>query len=109
MFKKYQFDPAIASAIGCSDKAFIVEYISWSIADKGKHKPPTNKYSECFFDGDWYMWDTHATWQERMPWLAERTIRKYMAELKEEGWIKTAYLSTDKIDRTLYYTLDLRK
>ena len=109
MFEKYQFDPKICKAVGCPNKAFIIEFILWSINDKEeKSKSNPKAYSHLYHEGRWFMWDTHEAWNERLPWLSLRTIKKYMADLKASGWIITAKLGV-KEDRTLFYSVNKQK
>ncbi len=104
MFQKYQFDPGIANAVKSPDKAFMIEYMVWSIRDK-QTKP--DFYKDFSKDGRFYMWDTYKNWHVRMPWLGESTIRKYLSDLRKDEWIFTAFLARDNRDRTLFYTVDL--
>jgi len=83
MFKKHQYIPAIAKELKNSDKAFMIEYMVWSVKEK-RLKP--DYYKDCFKDGLFYMWDTYKVWHQRMPWLGESTIRKYIAQLRDDEW-----------------------
>jgi hypothetical protein len=113
MFIKYQFDPKIATYLNSAEKAFIVEFIAWSI--KSKTESATNSsfgkenYASCYHEGDYYMWDTYDTWKARMPWMSVRTLKRYISDLKDEGLIKTAFLHPDPRNRTMYYTIDFDK
>ena len=109
-FEKYFFDPHIASALGSADKAFIVEFILWSINQKASMDPDAKKdISHLYHNDRWYMYDTHDTWKERIPWLGHSTIRRYLTELIKDGWIFAAKLSPVKRDRTVYYSVNKQK
>lgn len=97
--------PALAVALKCPNKAMILEYMVWSI----KEKEGDPLYAHACKDGVYYMWDTYAKWQRRMPWLGESTIRKYMNSLRKDGWVSTESLSMNSFNRTLYYTVDYAK
>ena len=97
--------PALAVALKSADKALIIESVIWSIADKKNKK----FYDHCHHEGRWYMWDTYEQWHQKMPWLAQSTIRKYIASLRKDGWLLTANLAKDPRDRTLFYTVDQTK
>jgi hypothetical protein len=100
------FDRRVASALKCPNKAFIVEFVKWSCEQKEQrakehpHEPTVTK------DGQFYMWDTFDAWHARMPWLSIRTIKTYVADLRQKGWIKAEHLSSNKSDRTLYYAIN---
>lgn len=79
----YSRDEAIA--LGSADKATILEFIRWSVYFKETgYNPDTSKY---FFDGHWWMQDSIQTWVNRLPWLSERTIKAYFAELIDRGYV----------------------
>jgi hypothetical protein len=101
MFEIYQFKPAIALALNSSDKAFIVEFIRWSVLYKAE-KP--EQYSAV--EGKFYTWDTQDAWQIRMPWLSTKTIWRHMKALRDMGLIEAEPLSPDRHDRTLSYTIN---
>ena len=95
----------LAKALKCPNKAMIIQHMVWSIKDK-EGKPFYEKYQR---DGEYYMWNTHDEWHQLMPWLGHSTIRKHLAELKNDGWIFTCNLSETPTDRTIYYTVDMVK
>ena len=72
-FEKYQFDPKIAEAVGCPNKAFIIEFILWSVEHKEALDAESKKDIYHLYHNDrWYMYDTYDTydtWKERIPWL----------------------------------------
>jgi hypothetical protein len=103
MFTKYQFDPAVATALKSADKAFIIEYMLWSIKDKEKHP---DRYKHLLYQGEYYTYDTYKHWAVRMPWVSERSVRRYMNELRKDGWIKSMQLSSDRRNRTYYSTVN---
>jgi len=104
VFEKYIYDARIAEALGCANKAFIVEYMIWSVQSK-EH----SKFEHAVKDGKQYMWDTYDDWQKRMPWLALRTIRTYLMQLRDIGLVEADQLSSNPKDRTTYYRVNMEK
>jgi hypothetical protein len=100
----YMFCPILARFFKSADKAFMIEYMAWSIDYKR-----VNKVKICFHNEQYWMWNTHDAWAKLMPWVSKRSIRRYLEDLKEAGFIKTARLSEDSWDAKLFYTLDHKK
>lgn len=46
---------------------------------------------------------------EKFPYMADRTIRRYLKQLEDEGWIKSELRSEMKYDRTKSYMVNLEK
>lgn len=90
-FDKIWFRHDEATSLGSSDKAIIIEFVRWSIHYKESTYGPEMK-SKYFFDGHWWMQDGLAAWAKRIPWVSERTVRRYLDELCSEGYLvkKTA-------------------
>lgn len=104
MFEKYIYDAGLANALKCPNKAFMVEYMIWSIESK-----QGRKFEHAVKDGKHYMWDSQKDWQARLPWVQERTIRKYLNELRAIGLVEAEHLALLARDRTLYYRVNMEK
>ena len=101
MFEIHHYNRSIAIELKSPDKAFMVEFIKWSIEykkDQEDQKPQA--------DGRYYTWDTYQTWQNRMPWLSLRSIASYLKDIRDSGLVKAAHLSQNQFDRTLFYTIN---
>ena len=98
------FRTALAVALKSERKATILEFVRHCCESK-----KDNRFPHCYYEGEWYMWDTYDAWQRRMPWVSLSTIRKTFSEMRKDGWLKTAHLSPNKTDRTLYYTVNKAK
>lgn len=67
-----------------TDKALILEFIRWSIHYKQSNYNENIK-RHYYFDNHWWMQDSMSAWVYRMPWLSERTLRRYINDLVNCG------------------------
>lgn len=104
MFEKNVYDAALAAALNCPNKAYMIEYMIWSIESK-----QGRQYEMGVKDDKQYMWDSQKEWHDRIPWAHIRTIRRYIAELRDIGLVETACLSENPRDRTLFYRVNMDK
>lgn len=86
-FDKLFFRHEDAVALKSADKAIIVEFIRWSCHFKESAESDPYVTAKYFQDGVWWMQDTQEAWQARLPWLSIRTIRRYLEEVCEAGFV----------------------
>lgn len=106
-FKKYIIDPYIASSLGGMEKAWIIESVVDSI-----HRKEVSAHEEdsrWYIDGHYWMKDTAETWNSHLPWLGIATIKRYLAELKKNGWLISAKFGSKNGDQTNWYRVDMEK
>jgi len=60
-------------------------------------------------DGQKWIFNTYAEWQENFPFWSERTIQRAFLNLEEKGLVITKQHSKTSYDRTKYYTIDYAK
>lgn len=104
MFQKYMFDPFLAAALKSADKAFIIEYISWSVRHKEESKHEA--YSEFIYDGRYWMRDNLAAWCRRMQWLSKATIQRHLADLRQRQLIIVVKINKAFGDQTNFYRVN---
>ena len=56
-------------------------------------------------EGNIWIYNTLDQWADQLK-VSKRSIQRCISSLKQKGIIKTAYLSSNKRDRTLFYTID---
>lgn len=86
-FDKLFFRHDEAVALGSSDKAVILEFVRWSCHFKESDNNQDYLKRKYFMDDVWWMQDSHEAWQERLPWLGKTTIRRYLDELCDRGFL----------------------
>ena len=102
MFERHHYNRSIAIELKSADKAFMVEFIKFSVEYKAE-KP---EQYEPHTDGRHYTWDTQDAWHNRLRWLSHRTIQNHLRDIRESGLVHAEQLSPDNRDRTLYYTIN---
>lgn len=95
-----QFLPSLAKALGNSDKALMLQQINYWL-----NNPKSGK---LFEDRKWVR-NTVAEWHQQFPWIAEKTVQRYLKELEDKGVILTCNLNKLKFDRTKWYTIDFNE
>jgi hypothetical protein len=106
-FEMYSFNRRLASTLGSTNKAVIVEFIAWSC--RHKQSIDSGGYKEFYFDGHWWMKDTFDAWHERFDWLSKNTLKRYFKSLKDDGWIIQKKPRSRFADHTCYYRVDNTK
>lgn len=89
------FQATLAKKLGGSDKAIILQQIQYWL-DK----------SQTVRDGHKWVYNTVKRWAEQFPWLAEKTVQRYLKQLEDMGLLVTANYNKTKFDRTKWYTID---
>lgn len=99
------FDWRLAKHFGGINKAVILEFIRWSVSFKTKNYDPDRYFERRYFAEDsWWMQDSIEAWKARMPWVSERSMRRYINELVEEGFIfrREVYLTNGGREPNFY-------
>ena len=87
----YMFCPNLAKKLESIEKAFIINFIALK----------TMTASSAPF--------TYEAWHEVLPWVSQRTLRRYLTDLRDLGYLTAKRLSTDPADATLFYTVNPAK
>lgn len=94
------FLPSLAKALKNSDKALMLQQINYWL-----NNPQSGKVS----NGRKWIRNTVAEWHQQFPWIAEKTVQRYLKELEEKGILLTCNLNKLKFDRTKWYTIDFNE
>ena len=86
-FDKLFFRHEDAVALGSADKAIILEFVRWSIHSKEAAQDRAYMAAKYFMDDHWWMQDSYEAWHARMPWVGKSTLRRYIEELCESGYL----------------------
>lgn len=89
------FDPALAVAVGVN-QAILHQHINGWI----QHNERRGHNRRA---GRTWTYNSAAAWAKALPWLHEKTVAKYLRELRAGGWLEAAPLAARKNDRTLWY------
>lgn len=89
--------PSLACSLGLNESIFVQQLHFWLKQSKHEH------------DGERWVYNTYAQWQEQFPFWTERIIRSLVVSLESLGII----ISTDqynrvKVDRTKWYRIDYK-
>jgi hypothetical protein len=52
------------------------------------------------------VYNTYSEWQEQLPWMSERGIRKLISDLEKNGYIVAANHNRARFDQTKWYRID---
>ena len=92
-----QFLPTLAKVLGNSDKALILQQIQYWL-----NNPKVGKEA----DGRKWIRNTVEEWHKQFPWIASKTVQRYLKDLEGKGILLTNNLNKLKFDRTKWYTID---
>lgn len=92
-----QFLPTLAKVLGSSDKALILQQIQYWL-----NNPKVGKEA----DGRKWIRNTVEEWHEQFPWIASKTVQRYLKDLEDKKILLTNNLNRLKFDRTKWYTID---
>lgn len=96
-------DPDLANAIGLAEAAFVQQIHYWV---QVKRETPS-RYKDSFVDGYFWVFNSVTEWLEQMPFLgSEKTFRRMVKKLIENGIIVTANFNKAKFDKTTWYRID---
>lgn len=90
--------PSLAAKIGLNE-AIVLQQIHYWLR-RSKH----------IFDGKVWIYNTFKGWHEQFPWWSERTIKRVIDNLRQDGLIETtSQYNQKKMDQTLWYTIHYDK
>lgn len=88
--------PELAEAIGLNE-AIIIQQIHYWCAD-GR--------STVRHDGINWVYNTYEQWQEQFPFFSDRTIRRALKSLQDQGLVFVEQLNKSRHDRTNFYSVN---
>jgi len=90
--------PSLAKQVGLNEAIILQQLHFRSLISKNRK------------DGNVWVYKTYEEWQEEFPFWSERTIKRTMRKLEEEGYvISTSAHNKMKTDRTKWYRIDYAK
>ena len=90
-----QVIPSLAVALKSSDKAIMLQQIHyWLLRSKN------------IVDGHRWVFNTVKGWHEQFPWIAEKTVQRYLKDLCDRGLLITANYNKANFDRTKWYRIN---
>lgn len=92
-----QFLPTLAKILGNSDKALMLQQINYWL-----NNPKVGKEA----NGHRWIRNTVEDWHTQFPWIAAKTVQRYLKDLEEKRILLTCNLNKLKFDRTKWYTID---
>lgn len=92
-----QFLPSLAKVLGNSDKALILQQINYWL---------NNPKVGTVVNGRRWIRNTVDEWHKQFPWIATKTVQRYLKDLEEKGILLTCNLNKLKFDRTKWYAID---
>lgn len=90
-----QVIPSLATILKSSDKAIMLQQIHYWL-----------QRSTNIVDGHRWVFNTVKGWHEQFPWLAEKTVQRYLKDLCNKGLLITANYNKVNFDRTKWYRID---
>jgi len=86
--------PALAQKIGLNEAILLQQIHYWLNRSK----------TEAF--GEKWVYNTYEDWEQQMPFLSARTIRRASDKLRKMGLVKTAkHITGNKFDHVTFYTI----
>ncbi|ALY08108.1 hypothetical protein BhaS171_00052 [Bacillus phage vB_BhaS-171] len=89
--------PSLAEKIGLNESIVLQQLHYWLMDSKN------------FRDGEKWVYNTYKDWQKQFPFWSEKTIRRTITKLENEGLILTGNYNKMKIDQTKWYRIDYNK
>lgn len=91
----------LAVLVGGADNALFVQQVHfWLSVYVNKND------KQHFRNGRWWIWNSYPQWQEQIPWLSVKVLRRVTSELREMGLI---LVMKGPGRGTLWYTIDYDK
>lgn len=89
--------PSLAQKLGLNEAVILQQIHYWLV--KSQHKK----------DGRKWVYNTYKDWQVQMPFWSERTIKRSIKSLEEQGYLLSANYNRLKMDKTKWYSIDYEK
>lgn len=87
--------PSLAIALNSVDKAIILQQIHYWVDRSNNVR-----------DGYRWVYNSISEWHKQFPWLAEKTVQRYLKDLEDRGLLITGNYNKAKFDRTKWYRID---
>lgn len=93
--------PSLVKATSLQEAVVLQQIQYWiTINERGGNR------ERHYHEGRWWTYSTAEEWSDQFSFWGESTVRKWLGRLRERGVLLTGYFSSDKRDRTLWYSID---
>lgn len=89
--------PSLAGKIGLNESIILQQLHYWLTESKNVR------------DGEKWVYNTYKEWQQQFPFWSDKTIRRSITKLENDGLIITGNYNKMKIDNTKWYRIDYEK
>ena len=89
--------PSLATKIGLNEAIIIQQVHYWLNISTKVH------------EGRKWTYNTYQEWQKQFPFWSDRTIRRTIKNLEDEGYLLSGNYNKASYDRTKWYTIDYKK
>lgn len=93
----HQFDIDVAKNIGIHQAILLNNLFFW--IEKNRHN------NQNFYSGKYWTYNSRKAFSELFPYMSERQITYYLADMKKKGIIITGNYNSNLHDRTLWYAI----
>ena len=94
----HSFDIAIAKKYGVSEAIFIENLRFWILRNKANKKH--------FYEGRYWTYNSAKAYTELFPYWSKQQIERIVMRLKDAGVIEIGHFSSNKYDRTNWYSFN---
>jgi DnaD/phage-associated family protein len=89
--------PSLAETVGLNESIVLQQLHYWL------------KESSHIYDGYKWIYNTYSNWKEQFPFWSDKTIRRIITKLENQGLIVTGNYNKLGIDKTKWYRIDYEK
>ena len=89
--------PTLAQKIGLNEAVMLQQIHYWLVT------------SHHVKEGRKWVYNTYRAWQLQMPFWSERTIKRSIKSLEDQGYLLSANYNRLKMDKTKWYSIDYEK
>ena len=89
--------PTLAQKIGLNEAVMLQQIHYWLVSSQHEK------------EGRKWVYNTYKDWQLQMPFWSERTIKRSIKSLEDQGYLLSANYNRLKMDKTKWYSIDYEK
>lgn len=94
----HSFDVALATRFGVPEAIFIENLRFWILKNQANKKH--------FYEGRYWTYNSAKAYSELFPYWSKQQVERIISKLKDAGIIEIGHFSTNKYDRTNWYSLN---
>ena len=89
--------PSLAQKIGLNEAVMLQQIHYWLVSSQHEK------------EGRKWVYNTYRDWQLQLPFWSERTIKRSIKSLEDQGYLLSANYNRLKMDKTKWYSIDYEK